>query len=480
MSAQPTRSVPPPPPRAFLVRDRHRGAAVTRGGRRLARAAALALGAVLAFGADEAVAQVCVANPPDGERLLCVQSSGSNPLTLTASGLNTVVTGFDDGVRFHHQGSGTISLDLTDATVTSSDNGMPVSVHGGSSSGDMSVAVTRATLTSTSTDPNPPLRTYGFRAESEGAGRVTVALDRVSISTTGSDVEGLFVQGGGGAVDLDVSGGTISTEGDEAQGVWARQEGAGALDVDIVGGAVVETTGANAHALDASIANAASAATARVAVTGGRLSATGRGAHGVFVAHAGAGAIAIDLAGVAIAATGADAHGVSVDRSGAGPATVTVGADASVTGGLHGVAVRGDGARTVTVNGRVVGGTGAGVHFASGGTLEVGATGRVGAASGVAVRSEGGDLGVTLRAGAGETPVEAAGRIDGAIRADGRRPTFCYAPAGEEATCVGEGGLALGAFDFALRDEGAACTGSASTGRRGRGFTRRCRRFCWV
>ena len=129
------------------------------------------------------------------------------------------------------------------------------------------------------------------------------------------------------------------------------------------------------------------------------------------------GDIQVDVTGGAIASEGdgVDArYALAHDRNGA--IAVTVADGASVTGGRHGIFVGGAGldddglrAQTVTVNGAVMGGTGAGVHLAGGGTVTVGRTGRVGAASGDGILSD----------GAGDLVATVAGRVEGDIRAQG-------------------------------------------------------------
>ena len=118
-----------------------------------------------------------------------------------------------------------------------------------------------------------------------------------------------------------------------------------------------------------------------------------------------AGDVRVDVTGGAIDAEGNGVealYAVPHDRNGA--VTVTVAEGARVTGGANGLYVRGAGAgagglraQSVTVNGAVRGGTGAGVHMAGGGRLTVGRTGRIGATSGVGVLADGGgDLTATV------------------------------------------------------------------------------------
>ena len=130
-----------------------------------------------------------------------------------------------------------------------------------------------------------------------------------------------------------------------------------------------------------------------------------------------AGDIRVDVTGGTITAEGdgVDArYALTHDRNGAIAVTVADGAE--INGGRHGVHVGGaglddDGPRdqTVTVNGEVMGGTGAGVHLAGGGRVTVGRTGRVGAASGVGILSD----------GAGNLAATVAGTVEGHVRAQG-------------------------------------------------------------
>ena len=105
-----------------------------------------------------------------------------------------------------------------------------------------------------------------------------------------------------------------------------------------------------------------------------------------------------------------------------------MGKGAKVTGvGADGILVTGAGlaegsttlrASTVTVNGVVMGGAGAGVHLVGGGTVVVGANGRVGARSGTAILSgPTGDLVVVIADPDGFG--EAAPRIEGRIEVTG-------------------------------------------------------------
>ncbi len=129
------------------------------------------------------------------------------------------------------------------------------------------------------------------------------------------------------------------------------------------------------------------------------------------------GDVRVDVTGGTIVSEGDGAQAryiVRHDRN--GEIVLTVAQGASVTGGRHGIYVSGGGAgegnsraQSVSIDGMVTGGTGAGVHVEGGGRLTVGATGSVGADSGVGVLADGpGDFHATV-----------AGTVEGDVRSMG-------------------------------------------------------------
>ena len=190
-----------------------------------------------------------------------------------------------------------------------------------------------------------------------------------------------------------------------------------------------------------------------------------------------AGDVRVDVTGGPITAEGNGVEALyAVPHDDNGAITVTVAEGARVTGGANGVHVRGAGAnspraQSVIVNGRVTGGTGAGVRLTGGGRLTVGPKGRVGASSGVGVLADGaGDLTATIsgtvegdvRTGNGELVVVirdaggAPGRVTGRIEEVGGVPEVRYQPSGAtRAVRVTEafgtkGATPAGAFDVGI------------------------------
>ena len=159
--------------------------------------------------------------------------------------------------------------------------------------------------------------------------------------------------------------------------------------------------------------------TALTALTGATYTTAWKNTVRQHAATYNAGDIQVDVTGGSITAEGNGVEALyAVPHDSNGAIAVTVAEGARVTGGANGLYVRGAGAtggvrdQTVTVNGGVTGGTGAGVRMIDGGRLTVGRTGRIGATSGVGVLSEGaGDLHATV-AGTVEGDVQVRGGGD--------------------------------------------------------------------
>ena len=155
--------------------------------------------------------------------------------------------------------------------------------------------------------------------------------------------------------------------------------------------------------------------TALTALTGATYTTSWKNTVRQLAATYNAGDIQVDVTGGSIAAEGNGVEALyAVRHDSNGAIAVSVAEGARVTGGANGVHVRGAGAtggvrsQSVTVNGRVMGGTGAGVYLGGGGAVTVGATGAVGATSDVGILADGGDLVATV-----------SGTVTGDLRVDG-------------------------------------------------------------
>ena len=230
-------------------------------------------------------------------------------------------------------------------------------------------------------------------------GDIHVDVRRADIVTKGADSGGMsFIHDRKGDIDIAARNVDIKVEGNRSVGIGGgqRHEGTGDITIDVRDSTVV-ATGESVAGIRAF--NFTGEGSVGIRVDGGTITARGEGSSGILVGLTGR---------------------IFEDRTEPiqAPALRAVTVDASDD--TRGAAA----AQDVVVNGHVRGGTGvgAGVRLYGGGRVEIGPRGRVGAASGVAVRAEAD--GAALHVGValdGRRPGEV---IEGEIRNDDGRTTI--------------------------------------------------------
>ena len=286
----------------------------------------------------------------------------------------------------------------------------------GTGIGDIAIAIDGGVIATGGTAAS------AVHARHENTGNIALRVTGVAASTEGNQAHAIFADhaGSAGTVSVSVDGGSIATQGDSAQGVRAALAGDGDLTVAIAGS--VTTAGENS---DGVLALHGGAGAFAVTMTGGSIATTGAEAHGILATRTAGGDVTVTVAGGSVAAMGAGSVGVLARGSGA--ITVSVAEGASVAGGYVGIqlsaAEAGDAAapaRAVLVDGTVTAAMAltddlvrdvpsAAIYLPTGGTVSVGASGRVAAASGDAIVSDGDQA----------LAVAVAGRVEGDIRARG-------------------------------------------------------------
>lgn len=161
---------------------------------------------------------------------------------------------------------------------------------------------------------------FGAGTDTDGLGGEVSVTSSAQISTKGTNAIGIFAQsvGGGGGVR-----GSVTQSGSALVGSAGGTGAAGAVQISLASGASVYTTASQAHGVFAQSA-------------GGGGSATSSGTK-----------TSVDVAsGVQIAATGSGAHGVYAQSvgQGMGKIDVTIGSNATVTGGKASNSTAEDGA----------------------------------------------------------------------------------------------------------------------------------------
>ena len=181
--------------------------------------------------------------------------------------------------------------------------------------------------------------TDGLVAVHTGTGDITVDAQGLTIAANGTKSNGVYGdhRGAEGDVNIDVRGGRITTRGVNSYGIYARHTNPTDDDDNPLTDSennVIQGTG-----------------DITVGMTGGEISTQGDGSHGVYAEHeSGIGEIRITVDGGTIRAGGMDASGIQVGRL----------QSTKANGSSRAAGVGEDGYRkqSVTVNGRVWGGTG--------------------------------------------------------------------------------------------------------------------------
>ena len=293
-----------------------------------------------------------------------------------------------------------IVRDVTVATVGPGAWGIS-SLHRGD--GDVNLDVRGVTVSTAGA------KAYGVIGLHGGEGRLNVDAQDVAIDTAGDGARGIYAQHAGtGDVNVDAQDLAVTTAGENADGVSALHTSAGDVNVQVRDIAVT-TTGEGAEGIALYHGGSGSA---RIAVEGGSIHAAGTDASGIYAQHTGTGDVNVDAQDLAVTTRGEGAEGIALYHGGSGSARIAVeggsihaaGTDASgirmgslnEDGTVEFAAPAGeDGYRkqSVTVNGAVMGGSGAnaaGVFLAGGGKVAIGPRGSLGAASRVAILASGG------------------------------------------------------------------------------------------
>ena len=278
-------------------------------------------------------------------------------------------------------------------------------------------------------------------------GDMQLVAERSDVRARGAYAQAIFLQQlGHGEITIDLSAeSTIHSdaEGGQGAGIFAAQEGTGNIVIRSAGGSISAVGGELTSGVVAQYYNDA-VGDIVVDIEDTIVTSEAERAQGVRAGHFGyRGDIMLRLRDASVAVAGLNAAGVEASLVfGRGSVRVHVaggdviaegnGADGVKVGFLNdkgrvfaaGVGADGFRDQTVTVNGRVHGGSGdgAGIWLAGGGRVEMGPEGRVGADSGAAVRAVG--EGAALHVSADFAGRGAADVFDGEIRNDAGRTTI--------------------------------------------------------
>ncbi|MCO6177495.1 autotransporter outer membrane beta-barrel domain-containing protein [Ciceribacter sp. RN22] len=241
---------------------------------------------------------------------LVALTDGTGLATVDMSG-GTVATTGDDVF-----GLLALQLGLADATATIS--GGDVATAGSDAHGIVSVVADAAsTAVATANMTGGTVTTTGdvadgLHAENDGLGDAIVVVSGGDISTAGQEAYGAMawvVNADSTAAASATMEGTVSTAGADAAGLVARNDGLGIATATLAAGDI-STAGDNGYGVLSLVDNAVSMASATAAITGGTISTAGMQADGLRAKNAGLGAATATLAAGDVSTAGDNALGV--------------------------------------------------------------------------------------------------------------------------------------------------------------------------
>ena len=325
--------------------------------------------------------------------------NGASSLDIDVTGGSIGTAGQNAyGVHGQSRGAGDVVLDVRDAAIVTREtnaNGVFGWNWGDDSDGLIDIALSgRASVT---THGDRAYGVVGVQHNTAATKDVRISLvGETAVRTHGARAGAVYGHNDGtdGDVDIGVDGGaSVTTNGADAHGIYGLNSGTsskGDVDIDVYGSASVTTNGADAHGIYGLNSGTSSKGDIDIDVYGSAsVTTNGAGAHGIYTGIMGRGPVSAAVRrGASVRAAGANASGVQIGRLNASSTDdVPDGTPERVAGfGRDGYRQQ-----TVTVNGRVTGGSGeaAAVYLAGGGKVVIGPQGSLGAASGIAILATG-------------------------------------------------------------------------------------------
>ena len=190
----------------------------------------------------------------------------------------------------------------------------------------------------------------------QGTGDINIDAQGVTVTTMGARAIGVDVlHQGAGDINIDVKDSTVTTIGENSRGIYGVHRGVGNVNIDAQG-VTVTTAGVGAQGV---VGIHQGLGNVNIKVKDGAITTTGNNAHGIegYQESGMGGSIDIRVNGGTILASGMDANGVQVGRINSETNAVESAAEVGDDGYRR---------QSVTVNGRVFGGTSEGGCFPCG------------------------------------------------------------------------------------------------------------------
>ena len=312
-------------------------------------AAALAAAFALAAGEAPAQAAVCSNSPAAGQRVECEEFADSTAdidINLSEPAIATTELGAH-GVLGWHNSAGDVDIGVAGGSVTTTGD-LALGIWGRhTGSGNVDIDIRSVTFTTGGE------LSHGVHGEFVNPTTVENGEDVPVLDADGNPVVAV------GDLAIGVTGGSITTGGLDAIGVFGIHHGAGDLSIAVRDAAVTtestevyETGETFAHGV---YGRHTGDGNVDIGVTGGRIETAGVRSHGVYGWHSATGDVDIDLAGGSVTTGGLDAIGVYGLHWGDGDIRIGLRDSAIETAGSRAFGVLGWFANPTTVeNGAVV------------------------------------------------------------------------------------------------------------------------------
>ncbi|WP_299752438.1 autotransporter outer membrane beta-barrel domain-containing protein [uncultured Tateyamaria sp.] len=332
---------------------------------------------------------------------------------VTEGGEVRTTGGRGHGLYALNDGNGNATAELVDSTVTTTGfvgHGLYALLRNENSDSEIATAMARMS------GEEAEVRTFenhavGLLAKADGlGGKAAVQMNGGEISTEGAHSRGMYAYVANSAstdtatATALMTAGHIKTGGFRGHGIEVLTEGLGASSTKMEGGTIT-TTGDHAYGIFTGLDNATNQGTATLEMTGGTVTTTGQDAHGLFANGQTMGQAKVILGeGAIVEVHGAGANGIRT-QSGSGSFDVEVAG--SVTGG--------DVAATKEVG--VTNGAAIQTLSSGGGTIDITSTARVTAGdSGIAIQDGNGVEDTTLDSYfTSDTVITSAGTVTGTV-----------------------------------------------------------------
>ena len=264
-------------------------------------------------GADivQALDTVCSDTPASDKRVFCQELDDSTDnINIDLDGVMIHTTGEGEwSVAGVHRGMADINIDVQDSSLTTTGT-TASSIHGlHLGTGDIDIDVQDLTSTTTGGEG---FSVFGWQLGTGGDINIDVRGSTLT-TTGGEGHSVFGVQSGtGGDINIDVRGSTLTTEGASAYGIIGKTTPSGYIDIDVFDGTTILTKGDRSHSVIGwHEMNTDQQGYVDINVQGGSLTTEGLHAYGLYGLHQGMGDVQITATGNnTITTKGNASHGI--------------------------------------------------------------------------------------------------------------------------------------------------------------------------